>query len=273
MIEILKIVLKWKKQILIFTITAGIASVIITMPFIMPPYYKSISKFYLSSPSSTDRSALFNEKEVAGVNMFGGKEDINRFLTILNSAPVSLFVIEKYQLGTHYKIKNGNPQLFIYYTQKEFYGNFNAVRNDYGAIEVSVVDTDNKLSASIVNDIVHISDSIYRNILLQNKSTVIELLNTQIEEKKELAKSGSIDVATDEISKLIAIRDQYLVSSSKDFKTLDVIENPTPAVRKTKPVRWLILLSTTLASFIFATFVALLLELYKDADKYGFKHS
>ena len=88
MLEILKIILQWKKQISLFTVVAVIASVIITMPFIMPPYYQSKMIFYLSNPSSTDRSALFNEKEVGSVSIFGGKEDINRFLTILNSSPV-----------------------------------------------------------------------------------------------------------------------------------------------------------------------------------------
>ena len=74
MLEILKIVLKWKNQILIFTVVAVLASVIITMPFIMPPYYKSNMVFYLSNPTSTDRAALFNEKEVGGVSIFGGKD-------------------------------------------------------------------------------------------------------------------------------------------------------------------------------------------------------
>ncbi|MFN8282607.1 MAG: Wzz/FepE/Etk N-terminal domain-containing protein [Chitinophagales bacterium] len=273
MLEILKIVLKWKKQILLFTIVAAIASIIITMPFIMPPYYKSISKFYLSNPSSTDRSALFNEKEVAGVNMFGGKEDINRFLTILNSAPVSLSVIQKYNLGKHYDIKADNQELFTYYTQKEFYNNFNAVRNDLGAIEVSVVDTDNKLACKIVNDVVAISDSIYRTILVENKSTVIELLNKQIAEKTAQMASNASVAVSDDIKKLIAIRDQYAVSSSKDFKTIFIVEEPSPAVKKTKPVRWLILLASTIAAFVLSSLVALLLELYKHADKYGFQRS
>ncbi len=233
MLEILKIVFQWKKQILLFTVVAAIASIIITMPFIMPPYYRSISKFYLSNPSSTDRSALFNEKEVAGVNMFGNKEDINRFLTILNSYPVVNGIIEKYNLGKHYKIEANTKELFSFYTQKQFYNQFNAVRNDYGAIEVSIVDTDNKLAATLVHEVVEKSDSIYREILIQNKSTVINLLNKQIEDKK----ASTNGVANDELSKLISLRDQYAVSSSKDFKTIFVIEEPTPAVKKIKSIR------------------------------------
>ncbi len=267
MLEIVRIVFQWKKQIILFTLVAAIVSIIITMPSIMPPYYRSISKFYLSNPSSTDRSALFNEKEVAGVNLFGNKEDINRFLTILNSYPVINSVIEKYNLGKHYKIEADQPELFKYYTQKQFYNQFNAVRNDYGAIEVSVVDTDNKLAAKIVQDIVDQSDSIYREILLQNKTTVIQLLNNQIESKK----ASSEPIASEELTKLISLRDQYAVSSSKDFKTLYIIENPTPAVKKMKPVRWLILLSTTILALVLSSIVALLLEISKNAEKYGFK--
>ena len=273
MLEILKIVLQWKKQILLFTLVAIIASVIITMPFIMPAYYQSKMIFYLSNPTSTDRAALFNEKEVGGVSIFGGKEDINRFLTILNSAPVSLSIIEKYKLTKHYKLEGENAQLAIYYTQKEFYDNFNAVRNDLGAIEVSMVDTDAKLAATMISDLVAKSDSIYRTMLVENKSTVLNLIDKQIADKKVLLQAENSINTADELKTFMAIRDQYAVSSSKDFKTLYVVEEPTPAVKKSKPVRWLIVLATAMAAFCLASFTALLIELYKHADKYGFQRS
>lgn len=274
MLEILKIVLQWKKQVLLFTLLAVLTSIIITMPFIMPPYYKSKMIFYLSNPVSTDRAALFNEKEVGGVSIFGGKEDINRFLTILNSAPVSLMIIEKYGLTKHYKIHGDNKLLSTFYTQKEFYGNFDAIRDDLGAIEVSILDTDAKLASNMVKDIVLKSDSIYRSMLVENKATVLSLIDKQIAEKKLILQTaaGSENTA-DELKKIMEIRDQYAVSSSAQFKTLYVVEEPSPAVKKSKPVRWLIVLATAVASFLSASFVALLIELYKHADKYGFQHS
>lgn len=273
MLDILKIVLQWKKQIILFTIVAIIVSVVITMPFIMPPYFQSRTIFYLSNPSSTDRAALFNEKENGSVSMFGGKEDVNRFLTILNSAPVNLSIIEKYGLVKHYKLEGENKSLAIYYTQREFYDNFNAVRNDLGAIEVSVVDVDANLAATMVKDIVQISDSIYRKMLIENKSTVLNLIDKQIADKKLLLQSNNSSNASDELKKFMSIRDQYAVSSSNDFKTLYVVEEPSPSVKKAKPVRWLIVLSTAIVAFCLATFTALLIELYKHADKYGFQRS
>jgi uncharacterized protein involved in exopolysaccharide biosynthesis len=271
MLDILKVVMKWRWQIMLFTMISAIAAIIITMPAIMPPYYKSKMIFYLSNPVSTDRAALFNEKEAGGVSMFGGKEDINRFLTILNSAPVIMHITKKYHLGEHYKIKPGNAQLYEYYTQKQFLGNFDAIRNDLGAIEVSVLDTDAKLASQIAHDAVMYSDSIYRAMLVQNKATVLELLETQIAEKTASGSNAINDAQ--EIKALAAIRDQYAVSASNNFKTIYVVEEPVPAIKKTRPVRWLILLATTLAAFFVASFTALLIELYRHADKYGFQKS
>jgi uncharacterized protein involved in exopolysaccharide biosynthesis len=77
----------------------------------------------------------------------------------------------------------------------------------------------------------------------------------------------------EELRKLISLRDQYLVSSSADFKTLYVVEEPVPAIKKYKPVRWLIVLVTAVASLLFASFSVILIELYKHADKYGFQRS
>lgn len=46
-----------------------------------------------------------------------------------------------------------------------------------------------------------------------------------------MASNASVAVS-DDIKKLIAIRDQYAVSSSKDFKTIFIVEEPSPAVKK-----------------------------------------
>ncbi len=271
MLEILKIVLKWKKQVLIFTFIAVLASVIITMPIILSPYFKSKEILYVSNPISTDRAALFNEKEVGGVSIFGGKEDVNRFLSILNSDKVSLAAIDKFHLIHHYKLTKENKVLALYYTKKEFYNNFNAIRNDLGAIEVSMLDTDAQLASDMVKYIIATSDSIYRSMLLENKAIVLKLIDQQIATKKQtLSQSTDVD---EELFRLNTLRDQYAVSSSAAFKTIYIVEDAAPAEKKTKPVRWLIILSTSIAALLFASFIALLIELYKNVDKYGFKRS
>lgn len=233
------------------------------MPNIMPPYYKSKMIFHMSNPISTDRAALFNEKENGGVWPFGGKEDINRFLTILTAAPTSTYIIDKYNLSKHYDIEKDEENLYRYYTELEFNSNFDAIRNDFGAVEVTYMDTDKNLAAKLVRDIVQYSDSIYRNMLLVNKSNVIALLDEQIAAKKALGTDK------EELEKFTSIRDQYIVASSATFKTIYIVEEPTPALKKTKPVRWLIVLASTIGAFLLGCLIALIIELYKNADRFG----
>ncbi|HQV77865.1 MAG TPA: hypothetical protein PLJ42_04060 [Chitinophagales bacterium] len=269
MLDIVQIVLKWKKQIFIFCVFSIIASIILSMPFIMHPYYKSKQIFYLSNPISTDRAALFNEKEVGGVSIFGGKEDINRFLSILNSEVVISSIIKNNDLTKHYNIEGDNIALSHFYTQKEFSSNFKAIRNDLGAIEVSILDTDAKLAAKMVQEIVQLSDSIYRTILSENKSIILNLLDKQIDNKQ----TQTLNIASaEELQKLITIRDQYAVSSSAAFKTTFTVEEAVPAVKKEKPVRWMIVLGTALCSFFMATFIAILIELFKHATHKESEH-
>ncbi len=273
MIQLLEIIMKWRKQVLFFTLLSVLIASVITAPFIMPPYYKSKMAFYLSNPISTDRAALFNEKEGGGVSIFGGKEDINRFLSILNSAPVSLHIIQKYKLKAHYNIPDDDKELSLYYTQKEFFGNFKAIKNDLGAIEVSIEDIDPSLAASMASDIVMQADSVYRAMLVENKSAVLALLDKQIVLKDSEKQKSASSALSDELARLNTIRDQYEVSASANFKTIYVVEEPKPAAKKSSPVRWLIVLLSMVFSFVLASLTAMAIELYKNADKYGFNRS
>lgn len=264
MLDVIKVFLHWKKQIILFTLIAILASVIITMPFIMPPYFKSTQIFYLSNPESTDRAALFNEKEAGGVGIFGGKEDVNRFLSILTSEQVKEAVIQKFDLKKHYQFDADNPAVQLFYTKREFSGNFKAIRNDLGALEVSIMDTDAQLASDMVRYIVAYSDTVYRNLLIENKGIILGLLDKQIEEKQLTATDKT---NLEELQKLRLIRDEYKVSSSNTFKTIYTVEQATPAVKKTKPVRWMIVLGTAIGAFIVSIFIALLIESYKNATQ------
>ncbi|HRB92662.1 MAG TPA: hypothetical protein PLT17_04600, partial [Chitinophagales bacterium] len=78
--------------------------------------------------------------------------------------------------------------------------------------------------------------------------------------------------SAEELQKLITIRDQYAVSSSAAFKTTFTVEEAVPAVKKEKPVRWMIVLGTALCSFFMATFIAILIELFKHATHKESEH-
>ena len=292
MLELIQYWLKWWKQILVFCAIAILSAVIISSPTIMKPYYKSRMVFYPANPASHDKETLFSERN-AVIDNFGSKDDVNRFLSIANSGAFIHFMVDSFQLKKHYKIRKEG----YYYVDRQFRGNYKAIRNDLGAIEMEIMDTDPVLAAQMVKAAVEFTNNQYKDILKQNKATAYEVLKQDAQKKqRELAiladslnilkknvkyfydKEGNLvgdehlrlldkrfQALNKYVQELNVISDQYQVSSSEKYPSIYVIENANIAEKKTKPVRWLIVLGTAVMSFVTATVVIVLIELLKHA--------
>jgi hypothetical protein len=125
----------------------------------------------------------------------------------------------------------------------------------------------------MVADIVAKADTIYRAMLIENKSAVLALLDKQIVLKDSDFQKNTSSTLAEELARLNTIRDQYEVSASGNFKTIYVVEAAEPAAKKSSPVRWLIVLLSIVGALVLSSLTALCIELYKNADKYGFQRS
>ncbi|MCO5232232.1 MAG: hypothetical protein LC105_01300 [Chitinophagales bacterium] len=292
MLELIQYWMKWWKHIAIFCGTAILLSIIITTPAIMHPYYQSKMVFYPANPATNDRGVLFSEGSTV-VDNFGSKDDINRFLAIANSKELTKFMVDSFNLRKHYGIKEKG----YYYVGREFSSNYKAIRNDLGAIELKILDTDPELAAKMVKAAVNQIDKSYRLILSENKKTTYEILNNEAEwagrklralaDSLNQAKKGAVfsydkdgNLLGEEklrmldkefqnqnayIGTLYSISNQFNISMSDRYPTIYVVEDASIAEKKTKPVRWLIVLFTAIGSFLAATIVIILLELLKHA--------
>src|SRR4029077_5737603 len=77
-----------------------------------------------------------------------------------------------------------------------------------------------------------------------------------LEEKKK----GAIR----ELNNSIVQFEQYKASISTDVPTLFVLEKAFPAEKKSKPVRWLIVVGTTIVCFVLASLAVLLIERFRN---------
>src|SRR5438094_523245 len=102
LIAALRIILKWKKHILVLTVIAGIAAAFFSI-FVMDEWFLSYSTFYPVNQSLGDRTAIFGNEQTQ-MEYFGGKADVNRVLTIANSVPIIDFVIDSFKLAEHYDV-------------------------------------------------------------------------------------------------------------------------------------------------------------------------
>jgi capsular polysaccharide biosynthesis protein len=316
LISFFKLIWKWRKPVLIVCGVGLLGSIVITDPHIMPPYYQSGSIFYPLNPNMTSSGALFSSSESY---LFGGNADVDRILSIASSAPLKLYIVNKFKLFQHYKIDSANQQYPIYTVLKELDNNYTFEKNDKGAVVITVQDHDRFLAAQMVNEIVNKIDQTNRDLLNDNKKKILEIYKTKMKDKEEELKrltdtifilkqefnlytdisdlpsqvrssqgsnGATYDAASEKVKVLEekkkgAIRElnnnivqyeQYKASINTDVPTLFILEKAFPAEKKSKPVRWLIVLGTALVSFVICALAILLIERFKSI-KAAFKNA
>lgn len=188
MVDLLKIMIKWRKPILLSCGIAILGSSIITLPFLMPPYYESVSVFYPSNPSLSDKQNIFGE---GNAYFFGSKEDVDRLLSIANSMELKKYVIDKYRLMEHYDINPDKTKYPNYKLMLEFEDNYKAIKNDLGGIQIKLLDTKNNMAAEIVNDIVMKIDETNQTFISSSQIKIVTTLKTEIENKNKKINSLS----------------------------------------------------------------------------------
>jgi uncharacterized protein involved in exopolysaccharide biosynthesis len=292
MLELIQIWLRWWKQIAAVTILAIVLSVVFSMPYFMPPYFASKMVFYPSNPAASDRTVLFKEDGIM-LDYFGGKDDINRFLAIANSSALVGFIVDSFKLREHYDIDE--PGYF--YVNREFRGNYKAIKNTLGAIEIEILDTNPELAAQMLKAAVNYIDAANRKMLNDNKQKTLDVLISEYENKKNrleiladslsaLKKQNSYSYDKDgnlmgseklrlldatvrnltgDVNQLLTMANQFEVSLAENYTSLHIVEDAAVPERKTKPVRWIIVLATLVGAFITSTITVIIIELIRHA--------
>lgn len=158
-INFLSFLWKRRKIILGVALISILASVVFSMPFFMPPKYKSTVVMFPSSTNSISRALLAqNQGAKQDIMQFGTEEESEQLLQILNSSRIRNRVVEKYNLMKHYDIdttsSTKNTSL-----AKEFQSNITFRRTENMAVEIAVMDISPDTAALIANDIANLLDS------------------------------------------------------------------------------------------------------------------
>jgi capsular polysaccharide biosynthesis protein len=171
---------------------------------------------------------------------------------------------------------------------EEFKENSQMVRNELGAIEITIFDTDAKMAADMANDIVHTVDNINKSFFAEQNQKGIRLMEDNIKTKTaqishlndtlaQLRRGSNQDListyaaqqkaAVKDLNKLNGLYEQYKAAAGNEFSTVNVIEPAYAAERKSKPVRWLIVVSIVLVSFCVSVIFLLLKERWASIKK------
>ncbi len=159
--DYLYILYKWKKFILINVLIVVIVSTIIA--FIIPKEYRSTATIMIPPDTQSGFGGLTsllggkNTLSAMGSRIFGlssTSEDV--LLGILNSRTSLVKVIDKFNLMNYYDIDDNNYDKVI----KAFIDDFSANPNEFGMIDISVINKNPKTAAEIANYFAHLVDSL-----------------------------------------------------------------------------------------------------------------
>jgi len=300
LIHVLRILKKWQKQILLFTVISTVGVALFSW-FFLDNYFLSYARFYPVNLAYSDRSAMFSESGVT-VPFYGDKEDANRVLTIAQSAELTQRIINQYQLAAHYKIDT-TKKFWRTKVKEEFEGNFKVLKTEQGAVEISSLDTDPKLAREIVEYALKYVDETNKARMNESKKNQMNMFDKQILLQQERATTYGDSMATlgklynisvksqvgsqvvegnnfdavqtykvilakqkstlELLNNMTEIREQIQASFEAGGSSLSIIEAPFEADRKDKPKRSIIVITALLLSLAAGVFGALGVEEFK----------
>lgn len=190
LLGILKTLGKWKKHILIATVATMIVAAIVSM--FLPNYYESYAVFYASNPELAQPEPLAGE-EKSNKGIYGNDNDMDRLLAIANSGGLKAELIKKFNLADHYDV-NTSTGKGIDKLNKKFDKHYKVTKTEYGAINLSVEDTDPKKAMAMVRGARERIDAIAKNLILGSQKN-------QIDSKKAFVEKHS--KALEELNKKI----------------------------------------------------------------------
>ncbi len=286
--DIIRFMFKHKWPIIIVTLIAAIASVVVSLT--LPEKYKSTVVFYPKTQVSISHALETGQLIDADDHImnFGDEEATEQLIQTLHSEDIRYAIIKKFDLMNHYEIDNESeyPRTQL---EEEIRDNIKFQKTEFQAVRIEVLDTDPQMAADIANEIASLLDKTLNR--MQNEVAieilrVVErehsLLLSEIEEiENSMNKLGSnpnnpkyISLNTQLVnenkrlsdlkSKLVEAR----VNANQDLPRKFTVAKAFPAEKKSYPIRWLISVITTISAFIFAVFTMLFIERYKDLLKF-----
>jgi capsule polysaccharide export protein KpsE/RkpR len=178
-IGLIKIILRWRKQLGIIFALSALASFVFTLPFFMPEKFKSTAIVYPSN-----------------LVVYSTESPTEQLLQQFASETIRARIIKTFNLYQHYDIdtNRGYPitRMFTMYD-----ANIKFNKTQYESVEIEVWDTDPLVAAAICDSLISFAD---KNIiaLQRSKTAEVVLINRKLYEDKK-REIDSMELALKEI--------------------------------------------------------------------------
>lgn len=177
LVDLVKILWQWKWRIFSLVLLATFLSVVISL--MLPNYYKSSAIFYAASQDLAKPQPIGDSDRI--VNYYGNDNDIDRLLTVAHSHQLKTYLIDSFDLYSHYNIekesKNAQHKLRLKLQKL-----LTVEKTKFGAIALSIEDVDpekaHQMAVASSNFIDHAASSQWKS----SQEKLLETYTRKIEE-------------------------------------------------------------------------------------------
>jgi len=198
LLDIVSIVYKNKKRIIYTALAAGVLSAIVSL--MMPNYYKATSLFY---PASTDMADPLPVGTLSEDRLYYGTDmDLDRLLSIANSAEMYEYLIQEFDLYKHYDI-NPDSKKGPSKVRKKISKLYNVQKSKFDAVELSVEDQDREMASRMANGAREKINSMAQALIKNTQYNLLQSFNANVD-----VKEVGLTVLTDSLT---ALRNRYSI--------------------------------------------------------------
>ena len=159
-VNLINLVLKYWKALLVTCVTAAIVSAVVSLS--ITPLFRSVVVLYPTT-NVIESQSLFGTPAPTTV-LFGNETATEKVLQILRSDNIKNYLVKKYDLMKHYDI---SEKARYKYTMLNNRMNryIMSRKTQYNSIEISVLDSDPVIAATMANDIALQIDTVFNQIV------------------------------------------------------------------------------------------------------------
>jgi len=180
--NLLVLMFKWRKPLVIVSITAFIVSIIASL--LMTNIYKSTVTLFPNNTSSFTTPLIGGNPLREDILKFGEKEEAEQLLQILKSDQIRNKTIKSLNLIEYYNIDTLQSKWKADLIEI-FQGNVTFNITKFAAIEIEVLDKSPEMAAKIANEITNLIDTVKNNIRYETNLQSLKLVTLEYEKTKK----------------------------------------------------------------------------------------
>lgn len=176
LLDVLGILYRWQKFLIVLIITTAIGSVIISS--LLDNYYTAYATFV----PTNEEQKLFDS--AGNLSLYGNDDAVSRALIFAESPQLVDHMINKFGLAKRYDIDVSTPK-GQNKVEKHFKKLYDVKRNKHSGIEMSIQDKEPEIAAEMVREALRKIESIYREATSGNKVLIKRTYENAINEKED----------------------------------------------------------------------------------------